>query len=224
MQDDACRYVVFSKGRPERVTSVHSLVGRHFDGMCWLVAHGDKGAYATTAVRNVDETGRLGATLEHAVKMANRRNEVLVFLADDLRGFYKLDGEPSRWACGSGRKVSVDAVVGEVSREMRQVGAALGGAYLKTSAREQTCMPYVSYRHFCSLDFDIVDPPLNIHIPEAAFRKQGYRLTASVLAASGANSRPNHYSVAGRHYTPGGAGTAAGRKKQDARAAQWLIS
>ncbi len=125
MQDDACLYVVFSKGRPKRVKSLRSLVGRDFDGMCWLVAHGGKDAYATTGARNVVETGRLGATLEHAVKMANRRNEVLVFLADDLRSFHKLDGEPSRWACGSGRKVSVDVVVGVVSTLVSSVNQAL---------------------------------------------------------------------------------------------------
>jgi len=103
-----------------------------------------------------------------------------------------------------------------------RIGAPLGGVYPKSNALEQLQWPATSYRHYCCMDFIVIDPPLKIDIPAEASPKEDYHLTASVLVAHGTVCRLNHYTCAAAHYESGGAGTAAQRAARDARAASWL--
>ena len=216
-------YVVFSKGRPHKVDSVRSLVGSVFDQVHWLVTAGEKKAYEAAGARNVHEKGRINSCLSFAVKLGAAKQWPVAFFADDLQAFFCLQADAHRWISSKGRRVDLPTIAAAVLKEMRFVGAPLGGVYPKSSSREQLVWPAVSYRHYICMDFVVVDPPLRIDIPVEASPKEDYHLTASVLAASGAVARLNHYSIGAAHYQAGGAGTMAARADRDARAASWLI-
>ena len=115
-------------------------------------------------------------------------------------------------------------VAATLLKEMRLVGAALGGVYPKAHAWEQLQMPPLAYRHYCCMDFLVIDPPLKINIPKEAIPKEDYHLTASVLTASGVICRLNHYTCGAAHYDVGGAGAERQRAARDKRAASWLLN
>ena len=216
-------YAVFSKGRPHKVDSIRSLVGAVFDQVHWLVTAGEKKAYEAAGARHVHEAGKISSCLSFAVKLGAAKQWPVAFFADDLQGFFCLQGDARRWISCKGRRLDLPTIAAAVLKEMRLVGAPLGGVYPKSSSREQLAWPAVSYRHYICMDFVVVDPPLRVDIPAEASPKEDYHLTASVLAASGAVARLNHYSISAAHYQAGGAGTMAARADRDARAAAWLI-
>ena len=215
-------YIVFSKDRPEKIDQVRSLVGELFEHIHWFVADGNRKAYEKAGACNVRETGHISQTLQRAVKVGTNQKRPVAFMADDLHGFYRLDPDASKWVCTAGRRISLPDIANTLLTEMRLVGTPLGGVYPKNNALEQLQWPATSYRHYCCMDFIVIDPPLKIDIPSEASPKEDYHLTASVLVACGTVCRLNHYTCAAAHYESGGAGTEAQRAAQDARAASWL--
>jgi len=216
-------YIVFSKGRPEKIDQVRSLVGELFKDIHWFVADGDRKAYQKAGAGNVKETGRIAQTLEHAVKLGTKQKRPVAFMADDLHGFFRLDPDVNKWVCHAGRRITLPEMANTLLKEMRLVGAPLGGVYPKSHVVEQLQWPATSYRQYICMDFIVIDPPLKIDIPAEASPKEDYHLTASVLVASGTVCRLNHYTCSAAHYESGGAGTERERAARDARAASWLL-
>jgi len=153
-----------------------------------------------------------------------KQKRPVAFMADDLRGFYRLDPDVSKWGCSDGRKITLAEMADTLLKEMRLVGAPLGGVYPKSMVLEQLQWPAISYRHYICMDFVVIDPPLNIDIPAGASTKEDYHQRASVLVARGTVCRLNHYSCRAAHYESGGAGTSKERAARDARAASWLLN
>ena len=77
--------------------------------------------------------------------------------------------------------------------------------------------PEVSYSHFFTMDFMVLDPPINFLVDfcTAVHTKMDCNVIAAALAAVGAVCRMNRFCVDARHHTRGGAGRGAERRKQD---------
>jgi hypothetical protein len=116
-------YIVFSKDRPAKIDQVRSLVGELFEDIHWFVADGNRKAYEKAGACNVRETGRISQTLQRAVKVGTNQKRTVVFMADDLHGFYRLDPDVSKWVCSAGRRISLPDMANTLLTEMRLVGA-----------------------------------------------------------------------------------------------------
>ena len=221
-------HVVFSKGRPEAVERVHTLLGDvRFQKTYWFVAHGQRSAYqdAGAAAHLVQETGDLCQTVQCAINMTNKKKKPLTFMSDDVRGFFCKQGDPKSWPNWRGRQLAFGSFTSQILKAMRQVGVPMGAVYHMACARTQLRMPIFSYHHFCNLDFLVMDPPfpLQLHHDARVNVKVDYHLSASVLAAFGATCRVNRLSIDAPHYQQGGAGDKKKREKGDAAAAKWLM-
>jgi hypothetical protein len=80
-------------------------------------------AYEKAGACNVRETGRISQTLQRAVKVGTNQKRTVVFMADDLHGFYRLDPDVSKWVCSAGRRISLPDMANTLLTEMRLVGA-----------------------------------------------------------------------------------------------------
>ena len=218
-------HVVFSKGRPEAVDQMRTLLGDVvFEKTHWFVAHGQRSAYQVAGAHLVQETGDLCHTVQCAINMTNKNKKPLTFMSDDVRGFFCKRGDPASWPNWRGRQLAVGSFSSEILKAMRQVGTPMGAVYHMACPRFQLTMPSFSYHHFCNLDFLVMDPPfpLHLHHDVRVNMKVDYHLSASVLAAFGATCRLNRLSIDAPHYKQGGAGDKKEREKGDADAAKWL--
>ena len=126
-------------------------------------------------------------------------------------------GSGGRWRC----KNSQSAPWRPCARLLPQ----WGGVSSIADPRIQLEAPGLSYHHFFTMDFMILDPPLNfpIEFHDDVKMKCDYNVIASTLAAVGAVCRLNRFTVDAPHYRVGGASTAADRWSSDRKAARWLI-
>ena len=219
--------VIFSKGRSARVPIMRELLGEIlFSRVHWFVAMSEGPSYKGAGACHVKETGTIAETLSVAVNKAHTQKRPLAFCADDVAGVHKLSGSTATWQRELGRPIGVLQAAHEILVQMQKVGAPLGGVYPCNDVRCQLQMPPVSYCHYFSMDFIVVDTsiPIQISIPQAASPKEDYHLCASVLMAFGVTCRLNHLCAHASHYTKGGAGDKNARADRDRAAACWLLS
>ena len=129
------------------------------------------------------------------------------------------------WTSKHGRPLATVDFAARTLAAMRKVAAPVGGVSAIADPRVNLEAPGISYHHFFTMDFMILDPPLHfpIEFHDDVKMKCDYNVIASALAAVGAVCRLNRFTVDAPHYRKGGASTAADRWQSDRKAAHWLI-
>ena len=216
---------VFSTGRARNVAKVNAHAGAEAANLRWLVGFGEKTGYTRAGAAKVQEVGNLCRVMAFGIEHANKTKKPVVLVSDDVRGFFALVGPPSRWTCKNGRRLALSDFTARILASMRQVAAPLGGVTCTNDPRVQLAMPWVSYSHFFTMDFMVMDPPINFPVETHTDvqHKLDYGIIAAALAAVGAVCRLNRFSVDAPHFTTGGAGKLATRRESDKRACSWLI-
>ena len=216
---------VFSTGRARNVAKVNAHAGAEAANLRWLVGFGEKTEYTRAGAAQVQEVGNLCCVMAFGIEHANKTKKPVVLLSDDVRGFFALVGPPSRWTCQNGRRLALSDFTARILASMRQVAAPLGGVTCTADPRVQLAAPWVSYSHFFTMDFMVMDPPINFPVETHTDvqHKLDYGIIAAALAAVGAVCRLNRFSVDAPHFTTGGAGKLATRRESDKRTCSWLI-
>ena len=216
---------VFSSGRPWSVARVNGHIRQEPVNVRWLVGHGEQVQYMKSGASRVLEVGDLCKVMAYSIRLANTTKTPVVLISDDIRGFFAFVGPPSNWTSRlHGCRLGLSDFTGRILAAMRQVAAPVGGVACSADARTQLEAPAWSYHHFFTMDFMVLDPPLNFPVefhPDVQ-HKLDYNIIASALAAIGAVCRMNRFAVDAPHYTAGGAGPGDARRKSDHRACRWL--
>ena len=216
---------VFSSRRPQNVARMKGHIGNDAGKVRWLVGTGEKMKYMKAGASNVVEVGDLYQVMAFGINLANTSHTPVVLISDDIRGFYAFVGSPATWTSPwHGAQLAVGDFTRRILAAMRQVEAPLGGVACSSNARMQLQAPEVSYHHFFTMDFMVMDPPINFPVdfhPDVQ-HKLDYHIIASALAAVGAVCRLNRFSIDAPHNTAGGAGNGAARLESDRRACRWL--
>jgi len=188
-------------------------IGNDAGKVRWLVGLGEKVQYMKAGASHVVEIGDLCNVMAFGIDLANTSQTPVVLLSDDIRGFFAFVGSPAKWTSPwHGSRLKISDFTRRILARMRQVAAPLGGVACCSNARSQLQAPEVSYNHFFTMDFMVLDPPINFLVdfhPDVQ-HKLDYNIIASALAAVGAVCRLNRFSIDAHHNTAGGGGGGGG--------------
>ena len=151
---------VFSARRPKNVARMKALFGNDFGNVRWLVGLGEKLQYMKAGALNVVEVGDLCKVMAFGIDLANSSKTPVMLISDDIRAFFAFVGSPASWTSPwHGCRLELADFTMRILAAMRQVAAPLGGVACSANARNQLLSPAVSYCHFFTMDFMVLDPP-----------------------------------------------------------------
>ena len=197
-------FCVISAGRPGNVIKVESAL----EGcdVTWIVATGDKQAYAAGGASKVIEGGKLCASRNKGLELARKLKKPCVQLSDDLKKISFVSSKEDRnradgrvYQSEANRRaraavievVSPGAAAQYIDVQSKATSSKLGGTYPCGNAGQGCSMGIVAAEHFVVGDFFVSQPESTITFDEELTLKEDYDFTCQHIHAFGRVARCN---------------------------------
>jgi hypothetical protein len=224
---DQFLFCIISKARPGNVAKMQTLFKGTGIYPTWVVGTGETEAYTKGGAQAVVEGGKLCASRNKAITIAQEAGKWCVQLSDDLstvkyyhhptdtpvlrtkasrKKWKKRNTSEGNHACKEAHFCRLNAVQAArmIGAQMEIEGAKLGGIYPNSNTGFAFGLPPTTSHQFIVGDFIVVDPSSSARFDETMTLKEDYDFTAQNLHKYGVVIRFNRIFLEVKHYTNDG--------------------